>query len=157
MPDIQRLSQSLIKHGLSIAVAESATSGLAGYILSSLPGSSRYFLGGVIAYANDAKRTLLDVPDSAFDKGAVSADVAGAMASNIRRLLNADIGIADTGIAGPGGATETKPVGLFYIAISTQDGHEVIRECHFGADRDENRRAAVDEMLSLAQEYLDDH
>ena len=89
MPDVQRLSQSLIEHGLTIAVAESATSGLAGYLLSSLPGSSKYFLGGVIAYANDAKQTLLDVPDSAFEKGAVSADVAGAMASHIRQLLNA--------------------------------------------------------------------
>jgi PncC family amidohydrolase len=155
MTDIQRLSEGLIERGLTVAVAESATSGLTGYLLSSLPGSSTYFLGGVIAYANQAKQSILHVPESAFARGVVSPDVAEAMARSVRELLNTDIGIADTGIAGPGGATETKPVGLFYIALSAHDEYEVVHEYHFDGNREGNRKAAADAMLALVQEYLD--
>ena len=154
MPDLQRLADALADRTLTVAVGESATGGLLSYLLSSAPGSSRYFLGGVTAYANEAKSELLGVPDAAFAGGAVSEPVALAMARGARELLHADVAIADTGIAGPGGATDTKPVGLFYVALAA-DGYEAVRTLHLTGDRDQVRRAAAEAALTLLQDYVD--
>lgn len=156
MTDLDRLAADLTAQGLTVAVGESATGGLLSYLLSSAPGASRYFVGGVTAYANEAKTEALAVPDEAFAGGAVSEVVALAMARGARKLLRADVGIADTGIAGPGGATETKPVGLFFLAISARDGHEAVRTREFAGDREQVRRSAAHAALSLLAEYLRD-
>ena len=103
----------------TISVAESCTGGLLGNIITDAPGSSDYFIGGVIAYHNRVKTRLLKVPEKILNKhGAVSAQTAKLMAQNVRKLFNSDLGLAITGIAGPTGGTKQKPVGLVYIAIS---------------------------------------
>ena len=155
MVDVHLLGEALARRGLTVAVGESATGGLLSYLLSSAPGSSRFFMGGVTAYANEAKAEVLSVPQEAFAAGAVSEAVAAAMARGARDLLHADIGVADTGIAGPGGATPTKPVGLFYIALSSRDGYESVQTHHFDGGREQVRRAAADAALSLLAEYVD--
>ena len=155
MIEVERLGEALVRRGLTVAAGESATGGLLSYLLSSAPGSSRYFLGGVTAYANEAKAEVLAVPEEAFEAGAVSEAVAAAMARGAGDLFHADIGVADTGIAGPGGATPTKPVGLFYIALSSRDGYETVQTHHFDGDREQVRRAAADAALSLLAVYVD--
>ena len=155
MIDVHLLGEALARRGLTVAVGESATGGLLSYLLSSAPGSSRFFMGGLTAYANEAKAAVLSVPDEAFKFGAVSEAVALAMARGARDLFHADIGVADTGIAGPGGATPTKPVGLFYIALSSGDGFETVRTYNFKGDRAQVRQAAADAVLSLLAEYVD--
>lgn len=155
MVDLERLAKALVERGLTVAVGESATGGLVSYLLSSPSGASRYFMGGVTAYANEAKSELLAVPDDAFAGGAVSEAVVLAMARGARALLHADVGVADTGIAGPGGATDTKPVGLFYVALSARDGAEAVRTLHLTGDREQVRHAAADAALSLLVEYVD--
>ena len=109
----------LTMRGATLAVAESCTGGLLGQRLTAVAGSSRYFLGGVICYTNDAKKKLLKVPAALLSKhGAVSAEVAAAMAESVRKLLGARIGVSITGIAGPDGGTPDKPVGTVFIALS---------------------------------------
>jgi nicotinamide-nucleotide amidase len=109
----------LAEKAKTIAVAESCTGGLIAEKLTDIPGSSEYFLGGVVAYANSAKQDLLGVPESFLaDHGAVSEPVARAMAYGVRERFGADIGVATTGISGPGGGSEGKPVGLVYLAIA---------------------------------------
>ncbi len=155
MLDLERLAEALAVRGLTVAVGESATGGLIGYLLSSAPGASRYYLGAVTAYANEAKSEVLAVPDDAFAGGAVSEPVALAMARGARDLFHADVALADTGIAGPGGATETKPVGLFCVAIAAGNGYEAVRTLHLNGSREQVRRAAADAALALLQEYVD--
>ena len=154
MLDLERLAETLAARGLTVAVGESATGGLIGYLLSSAPGASRYYLGAVTAYANEAKSEILAVPGDAFAGGAVSEPVALAMARGARALFHADVALADTGIAGPGGATETKPVGLFCVAIAA-NGYEAVRTLHLNGSREQVRRAAADAALTLLQEYVD--
>ena len=105
--------------GLTLAAAESCTGGLLSGAITSVPGSSHCFLGGVVAYSNDAKASLLGVRETTLRRfGAVSAETARAMARGVRRALGADIGISITGIAGPGGGSPDKPVGTVFIALS---------------------------------------
>ena len=155
MVDLERLAAALTQRSLTVAAGESATGGLVGYLLSSAPGASRYFLGAVIAYGNEAKSEALAVPNDAFAGGAVSETVALAMARGARALFRVDVALADTGIAGPGGGTETKPVGLFYVALSASDGYETIRTLHLTGDREQVRRAAAEAALTLLEEYVD--
>ena len=149
MVDLERLAEALARRGLTVAVAESATGGLVGYLLSSAPGASRYFLGGVTAYANEATAALLGVPDEAFAGGAVSEAVALAMARGARELLRADVAVADTGIAGPGGATDGKPVGLTYIGLAGRGGLLDAARHVWAGDRIENKRLSVAAALGL--------
>ena len=122
--------------GQTLSVAESCTGGGLGAMLTETPGSSSYFLGGVIAYANQVKSTLLNVSDRDLEThGAVSATVAKQMALGVKQGLQTDYGIAITGIAGPGGDTETKPVGLVYLGLATPENKLITRECHFGKQR----------------------
>ena len=139
---------------LTLAVAESCTGGLVGGLITAVPGASRYFKGGVTAYSNQAKIKLLKVPPSLLAReGAVSAIVAAAMAKNVKKLLEADVGVAVTGIAGPSGGTREKPVGLVYIAASDSTGEETQRFV-FKGDRDSIRRQAAREAVKLAEEKL---
>lgn len=124
----------LAVRGMSIAVAESTTAGLISHRLTRPPGASAFLDGGIIAYSNAAKRRWLDVPDALIERhGAVSAEVARAMAESVRAQAQTKLGIATTGIAGPAGATPEKPVGLVYIALAHHEGTET-REMRFGTE-----------------------
>ena len=139
---------------VTIATAESATSGRIADRLTDVPGASDYFRGGIVAYSNEAKRRLLRVKASSLrGYGAVSPRVACEMAEGARRALDADVAVSDTGIAGPGGATAGKPVGLFYLAIASPDG-STVRSFTFAGDRLFNKEAALEAALTLLRDYL---
>lgn len=117
----------------TLAVAESCTGGLMGHRITNVPGSSDYFIQGVIAYSNEAKKGLLDVPSDLIEKhGAVSYQVAQAMAQEVRKKAQADLGVGITGIAGPTGGTPEKPVGLVYVALAWDEGCEVTKNLFLG-------------------------
>lgn len=126
----------LAERKLTIATAESCTGGLIARRLTSVPGSSSYFLGSIVAYSDRLKTRLLEIPPSLLsDHGAVSGEVARAMAENIRRIAGSDIGVASTGIAGPSGASPEKPVGLVFTGYADRDGPVTLRHT-FGEGRD---------------------
>ncbi|HET8667023.1 MAG TPA: competence/damage-inducible protein A [Terriglobales bacterium] len=138
----------------TVAVAESCTGGLLGARISSIAGSSRYFLGGVISYSNDLKTLFANVPPLMIQAhGAVSREVAAAMAEGIREECNAGIGVAVTGIAGPGGGSEEKPVGLVYHALHDGVSTEVV-ERKFPGDRERIRMWAAQQALDLIRRKL---
>jgi nicotinamide-nucleotide amidase len=142
--------------GLRVAVAESCTGGLVGERLTSVAGSSAYFLGGVVAYSNDAKCRLLGVPPELLEKlGAVSAEVAEAMARGVRERFGADVGLAVTGVAGPGGGTEAKPVGRVFLALADAGSARTVR-ADFGQEpgREGVRRLASQAALNLVRRYV---
>jgi nicotinamide-nucleotide amidase len=149
-----RLADLLRAGGLTCATAESCTGGLIGHRITALAGSSDYFMGGVIAYTNDAKQKLLGVPGEILQQvGAVSPECARAMADGARAAFSTDLGIASTGIAGPSGATARKPVGLIYIAVATPETTEV-RELRLHGGRLENIRETALQALELAISVL---
>jgi nicotinamide-nucleotide amidase len=140
--------------GLTIAVAESCTGGLLGARLTAIPGSSDVVLGGVIAYSNDVKRDLLDVQQTALEQhGAVSEEVVRQMAAGARSRAHASVGLAITGIAGPGGGTPDKPVGTVWVAAALPDGTRALQLRLIG-DRDEIRRRATQSVLELVRRAL---
>jgi competence/damage-inducible protein CinA-like protein len=140
--------------GLTLAAAESCTGGLVAARLTSVPGSSDVFLGGVVAYADGVKRAELGVPaDLLARHGAVSAEVAGAMAAGARERLGADVAVAVTGIAGPGGGTAEKPVGLVFLHAEGP-GDVLARELHLHGDRDAIRGRATAAALHLVRTLL---
>jgi nicotinamide-nucleotide amidase len=139
--------------GLKIGVAESCTGGMLGARLTAIAGSSDVFMGGVIAYDNSVKRDVLGVPGSDLEEhGAVSEEVATAMASSVRRLVKADIGVGITGVAGPGGGTAAKPVGMVWVAL---DGVATEARCLrlFGT-REEVRQRAAQAALDMIRRAL---
>ena len=140
--------------GLTIATAESCTGGLVAHLITEIPGSSAYFPGALVTYANEAKRDLVDVPEDMLRAhGAVSAQVAVAMAHGVRAHLGADVGLAITGIAGPDGGTDAKPVGLTYVAIADADGDDV-RRFVWTLDRAGNKRASAAAALAAVVQRL---
>ena len=139
---------------VKLAVAESCTGGLVAERITSVAGSSRSFLGGAVVYSNDLKTLFADVPPLMLEAhGAVSREVALALAENIRELCNADIGVGVTGIAGPGGGTEEKPVGLVFVAVSNGHKHDVVQRRFFG-DRERVRRWASQQALDMVRRML---
>jgi nicotinamide-nucleotide amidase len=141
-------------HGYSLATAESCTGGLVAARLTSIPGSSEVVLGGVVAYANDVKVRELGVPSALLDEyGSVSAEVAAAMARGARDRLGADVAVSVTGVAGPGGGTEEKPVGLVYVHAEGPDGG-LGREFSFPGDRASIRARSVVFALHLVRTLL---
>lgn len=148
------VSDLLVAKGQTLAVAESCTGGGLGALLTSRPGSSRFFVGGMIAYANAAKERLLGVPRALLDAhGAVSEPVAAAMASGARMRLGADWGVGITGVAGPDGGTPDKPVGLVYVAVAGP-ARVTVREIRFGSTRDAVRTYACRAALNLLREEV---
>jgi nicotinamide-nucleotide amidase len=140
--------------GLRLGTAESCTGGLVAARLTDVAGSSDVFAGAVVAYANEVKVTELGVPEALLAAhGAVSAEVAEAMAAGVRARLGVDVGIAVTGVAGPGGGTEAKPVGLVHLHVSTADGGRAW-EFSLPADRDTIRSRATVAALHLARRVL---
>lgn len=144
----------LQERGLKLVLAESCTGGLLGSRITDVSGSSEYFLGGVVAYAYEAKADLLGVSwDTLNSKGAVSRETVLEMARGIRKLMKADIAISVSGIAGPGGGTPDKPVGTTWIGLATKAG-EWAKHFQFDGDREGNKTSAVDAALSLLLDYL---
>jgi PncC family amidohydrolase len=140
---VQDLIQELATRNVTLAVAEGDTGGLLLEQLTAVPGSSGVIIGGVVAYADTLKSSLLGVSGEVLRAhGAVSAAAAEAMAAGVRTLAGADLGVATTGIAGPGGATESKPVGLAFVAVASAHG-VVVREFHWQGDRAANRAASA--------------
>jgi len=138
----------------SVAVAESCTGGLLSERLTRVPGSSGYFLGGVVCYSNDLKTKLAGVPPALLEThGAVSKPVAQALAEGIRNRSGADIGIGITGVAGPSGGTPEKPVGLVYISLADERGTQV-REFRFPGDRERIRHWATQAALELIRRRM---
>lgn len=151
------VGELLKRCGRTLATAESCTGGRIGEMLTAVPGSSDYYLGGVVAYANDVKAGLLEVPRELLDQhGAVSEPVARALAEGVRGKLGADYAVSTTGIAGPGGGTAEKPVGLVFTALAGPGGTAVAR--HFlPGDRDRVRlRASLAALDALRLELLEE-
>jgi PncC family amidohydrolase len=149
------LQAAALARGLTVSTAESCTGGLIGHSLTAIAGSSDYYLGGVISYSNELKMRLLGVPRRALDHhGAVSAQVAVAMAEGARELTGADFAVSVTGVAGPGGGTEAKPVGLTYVAVARAGGHEVRRHQWMG-DRAANKELSAAAALELLLELVE--
>lgn len=140
--------------GLTLAVAESCTGGMLGERITSVPGSSDVFIGGVIAYHNDVKRDSLGVRQGDLDAfGAVSEKVAMQMATAVRERMGADIGVSITGVAGPGGGSAEKPVGLVWIGVHASE--RSTRRIHTGGDRGEIRQRAVQAALEMVRRMLE--
>jgi PncC family amidohydrolase len=151
-----KIAKLLTAKNLTFAVAESCTGGLVGHRVTKVPGSSTYFLGGIVAYAYDIKERLLGVKhNTLYDHGAVSAETAGEMARGARRALGTDIGLSVTGIAGPTGGTPDKPVGLVFIALSARDCECCERHVWDG-DRAENKARSAEAALDLLRRYLEE-
>jgi PncC family amidohydrolase len=150
----EALGPALLARSATLACAESCTGGLIGALVTAVPGSSDYFLGGVIAYANAVKVGQLDVsPATLADHGAVSAATAREMAAGARARLGADYAVSVTGIAGPGGATPEKPVGLVFVGLAGPSGVTAIRHL-FPGDREAVRLAAAGAALERVLEAL---
>jgi PncC family amidohydrolase len=140
---------------LTVAAAESCTGGLLAAVLTAHGGASEYFRGGAVVYSNEAKTILADVaPDLIHGHGAVSSVVAGALARGARVRLGARIGLGITGIAGPGGATPGKNIGLTYVAVDSDD-HSAVRKYEWPYDREGNRLASVGAALDLIEKAIE--
>jgi nicotinamide-nucleotide amidase len=145
----------LRRRGLTLAVAESCTGGLIGDRITNVPGSSGYFRGGVIAYSDDAKKKLLGVKDQTLRKwGAVSQQTVREMATGVCSRLGADVGVAVSGIAGPGGGTKVKPVGLVYVCVRAE-GQPTVERHHFHGNRPAVKEQSAAAALELCRRVLE--
>ncbi len=148
------LGNLLFERNLKIAVAESCTGGKIGDMITDVPGASRYFVGGVIAYSNEAKIDILSVPREIIERyGAVSEECAREMVIGVANLFQADLAIATTGIAGPTGGSKEKPVGLVYIAIKIGD-KVIVKRYVFKGSREEIKRKIAERALEDATTVL---
>jgi nicotinamide-nucleotide amidase len=148
------VARELQDHHATIAVAESCTGGMVAARLTNVPGSSSYFRGGVVSYSNDLKSAWANVPKELIDtKGAVSAEVALAMAHGVRQQTNSTLGVGVTGIAGPGGGSVEKPVGLVHIAVVNEKNAKE-RAFRFPGDRDRIRHQATQAALDMVRRYF---
>jgi PncC family amidohydrolase len=152
-----RVGELLRAHGLTVAAAESCTGGLILHRLTNIAGSSAYVLGGAVTYSNAAKMSVLGVREATLiDHGAVSAPVAAEMAAGVRQLLGASVAVSVTGIAGPGGGTPTKPVGLTFIGLSAAlPPVERVERYVWAGDRLANKQQSADAALRLLITYLE--
>jgi nicotinamide-nucleotide amidase len=151
----KEIGNLLLSKGMTLGVVESATGGLISHRITNVPGSSEYYKGSITAYSNEIKNQLVGVKAPTLEEhGAVSAQTADGLAAGGKRVLNVDICIADTGIAGPGGATPDKPVGLFYIGLS--HGDTTFNSKHiFTGDREQNKTEAAETALQILKDYLE--
>jgi PncC family amidohydrolase len=152
----QRVLDAGRRRRLTLATAESCTGGLIGHVLTEVPGSSHVFRGGVVSYGDRAKADVLGVPPATLAAhGAVSAQVAVAMAEGARSRFETDVAMAVTGIAGPSGGSAGKPVGLTYVAVADAAGHDV-RRAVWSGDRSANKRESAAAALTMLLERLDE-
>lgn len=152
----QVVVQEMTARGLTLATAESCTGGLMGKRITDVPGASACYLGGVVSYQNEVKENLLGVRhETLISKGAVSEETAYQMAEGVRKALGADIGISTTGVAGPGGGTPEKPVGLIYVGISTEEKTWAVRILRPRQSRESLRRLASSTAFDLVRRHLE--
>ena len=152
---LDQLAAALLARKQTLATAESCTGGLVGAALTNLPGSSAWYLGGVVAYANELKIRLLGVPAEILAAhGAVSLETARAMAQGARAAAAADFAVSITGIAGPAGGTPEKPVGLVFIGVAAPHGTATFKH-HFSGSRAEIRQAATEAALRHLREAVE--
>lgn len=145
-----RLQVACLAAGLTVATAESCTGGLLAHLLTEVPGSSGYFRGGVIAYADPVKVAQLGVPREVLAAhGAVSAQVAIAMAEGVRARLGTDLGVSVTGVAGPDGGTASKPMGLVYVAVVGGGAAPEVRRFLWPGDRTQNKLASAEAAVTM--------
>ena len=150
----QIVSYLLQMRGMTLATAESCTGGMLAERITSVSGSSRHFLGGVVVYSNELKTQFANVPKTMIDQyGAVSREVAQALAEGIRKRCLSSYGVGITGVAGPTGGTEQKPVGLVYVALASDEGTQVV-ERNFPADRARVRQFAAMQALEMIRRAL---
>jgi len=151
------LGEILIRRTLTICTAESCTGGLIASRITDIAGSSAYMLGGIVSYSNAIKQGLLNVDEQVLiEHGAVSSQTAAAMAANARAIFGATYALSVTGIAGPGGATLTKPVGLTYIGLAGPQGLLEVRRFEWTGDRIANKQSSAEAALRLALEFVDE-
>lgn len=149
-----QVGRLLRERGLKLALAESCTGGLLASRITDVPGSSAYFLGGIVAYAYEAKADLLGVAwDTLNTRGAVSRETVLEMAQGVRGRMKADLALSVSGIAGPDGGTPEKPVGTTWLGLAAEDGAWA-KIFQFAGDREGNKMAAADAALSLLLDYL---
>jgi nicotinamide-nucleotide amidase len=149
-----RVGEACRSSGTSVGTAESCTGGLVAHLITEIPGSSEYFFGALVTYANEIKTGLADVPVAVLEAhGAVSAQVAKAMAEGARGRLGVDVAVAVSGVAGPDGGTPSKPVGLTYVAVADRGGDDV-RRFVWDSDRAGNKRLSAAAALELLLERL---
>ncbi|MFQ5921418.1 MAG: CinA family protein [Anaerolineales bacterium] len=152
----ERVGSALNEKGWTLALGESCTGGLVAHRITEVPGSSEYFLGGIVAYSNPIKESLLHVESETLHTvGAVSEETAREMARGAREALSAAVGLSVTGIAGPGGGTDEKPVGLTFMSVSTPDG-EWVEQHVFQGDRHANKQASAKAALKLLLQALEE-
>jgi len=152
----ERLQDICVLRGITVGTAESCTGGLIAHVLTEVPGSSGYFAGGIVSYSNAIKERDLGVAADVIARhGAVSAQTARAMATGARIRLGVDVAVSVTGIAGPGGGSDEKPVGLTYVGVADRDGVDVRRFAWTG-DRTANKRSSAAAALTLLIERLED-
>jgi PncC family amidohydrolase len=150
----KQAGDQLRRTGLKLATAESCTGGLLGDMVTDVPGSSDYYLGGVVVYANEAKETLLNVPGEIILKyGAVSRETVTVMADSVRQILGADVSLAISGIAGPAGGTKEKPVGTVWVALSSPGGTRS-ELFHFSGNRKIIKSQAAETAIRMLMDYL---
>ena len=151
---LNSISVILMSKNLTVATAESCTGGLVSHTFTNISGSSSFFDRGIVSYSNEAKMQLLDVTEKdLIDFGAVSNQVAKAMAEGVRKKSDVDIGISTTGIAGPTGGTKEKPVGLVFIGLSTRT-NTIVKKYQFKGSRLENKQSTCNAALNMLYEYL---
>ena len=150
----QKIGELLLKKRLTLGTVESATGGLIAHRITNISGSSAYYKGSIIAYKNEIKINIIGVSQHSIDQyGAVSSQVAEEMALGGKKLLGVDLCLADTGIAGPTGATEEKPVGLFYLGFANPN-ETLSRKHEFTGSREQNKQNAAEAALNWLRDYL---
>jgi PncC family amidohydrolase len=154
MTQVRNLAEELVRRGLTLATAESCTGGGLSRLLTTIPGASAFFIGGIIAYQNRIKSELLGVSEQTLaDYGAVSSATAIAMAEGCRDRFSTDVAVSITGIAGPGGGSLEKPIGLVFLAVAV-DQRTCVAEHNFPGNREQVREAAISAALDLILEAI---
>ena len=153
--EVTELAEILTARGETVSVAEADTCGLVGYMLGAVPGASKYFPGGVIAYSGGLKERILGVPDElSKTHGTVSEEMAVAMAKGVRELTGTDYALSVTGVTGPGPGSRNTPIGAFFLGLSVRNGQDQAVQVHLGGDRDAIKRAVAQEALDLLGRHL---
>ena len=153
--EVSELAALLTAQGKTVSVAEACTCGLVGYLLGTVPGSSRYFPGGVVAYTGGLKQKILGVSDELYDtKGSVSREMAIAMARGVLELTGTDYAVSTTGVTGPSQGHSNLPIGTFWVGLSVKDGEDSAIEIHVEGDRDATKHGAAHSAIDLLGRHL---
>ncbi len=153
--EVSEIAELLTSQGKTVSTAEACTCGLIGYTLGTIPGSSKYYPGGVVAYTGGLKEKVLGVPDNiAADHGTVSEEMAIAMAKGVRELTGTDFAVSTTGVTGPDQGRSSLPIGTFWIGISVKDGQDQAVKIQVPGDRDATKHGAVQAAIDLLGKHL---